>query len=179
MEVNVRTKIRRGPQLRRTDAGGSLQDILDEEVQRHECLHSSADRSASDRHIVVDLENDASPRLWLAVLSGLTLTVLPAVGTDRFTIRARVMQDGRVRAEKTWKQKHHFVVQLFLVFGMPAAFPLKVLARRWHELAAQVADLAAATIDPPAPPPVPPPEPVPPPPAPPKKKASKTKRAPR
>lgn len=75
----------------------------------------------------VDVVDDASPNVMLAVLSGVTLTVLPAVAVDDFTITARLKApDGKPLGKHVVRQKMTTLIQLFMIFGMPVATPRTV-----------------------------------------------------
>jgi hypothetical protein len=80
-----------------------------------------------DYALSVDVLDDGSPNIPLAVLSGLTLTVLPAVAVDDFTVTARLLApDGKAIGDRVLRQKMTTLIQLFMVFGMPAASPRTV-----------------------------------------------------
>ncbi len=83
----------------------------------------------------VTIVNRGDPNIGLAVLSGLTLTLLPAVATDNFTMRTAVRNpEGTVLAEVEHGDAMTTWIQLFLVFGTIAASPNSVAEATLYDL---------------------------------------------
>ncbi len=89
-------------------------------------------REGQDYALAVDVTDDASPNIALAVLSGLTLTMLPAVASDDFTITASLQSpDGKDLGRRRIRQKMTTLIQFFTIFGMPFAAPSSVEKELW------------------------------------------------
>jgi hypothetical protein len=89
----------------------------------------------ADFHLDLQIADQASPHIPLAILSGLTLTVLPAWASDDFDI-VGTLQDrtGRVVATYHAQQGQTVLIQLLMVFGMPFASPGATGDRLWNQV---------------------------------------------
>ncbi|MBL8975805.1 MAG: hypothetical protein JNK56_34705 [Myxococcales bacterium] len=79
-------------------------------------------------------------------LSGLTLTLVPAVATSRGTATVKVPRGETVLAARTWQDRSQLWFQMFLVFAMPAAAPRKVARRRGAEARASGAGAGVGRV---------------------------------
>lgn len=105
-----------------------------------------------DYALAVDVMDEAWPNTALAVVSGLTLTVIPAVSWDTFTITATLRSpDGSQLGHRQIRQEETMLVQLFTIFGMPFAAPTNVDQKLWigvfRDLALWTRDTIARKVD--------------------------------
>jgi hypothetical protein len=112
----------------------------------HACLIWTDDPAAADLVVDIRLHEDIRPRLWLATLSGLTLTLIPAVGTSRGTARVTVLRGETPLASRTWQDRTRMWIQMFLVFAMPAAGPKKTAERALVTFGDLVVGFVEATV---------------------------------
>lgn len=93
----------------------------------------------------ITVVNEGTPNIGLAILSGLTLTLIPAVATDGFVMRTAVRgADGSVLAEVEHRDALRTWIQLFLIFGTFAASPNAVAESILYDMArASIQDLDA------------------------------------
>ncbi len=128
-------EIRFDTSMAHTYETGSVTYLLDVAIPTIEQsgLFELATRAEADYQLSVKVFDDAHPRLALAVISGLTLTIFPAVSSDYFTIEA-VLRDktGRVIAKREAEETVTMVMQFFLLFGLPFAPPGKASEAMWH-----------------------------------------------
>jgi hypothetical protein len=89
----------------------------------------------ADYHLTLQIRDDGSPNVVLAVLSGLTLTVLPAWASDDYDIVA-TLQDrtGQVVGTHHLQQSQTMLIELLMIFGMPFASPHSVQERLWKQV---------------------------------------------
>lgn len=121
-------------------------------IDAHPCLRLAADGEAADRHAEVRFRVHANPRLWLAILSGLTLTLLPAMGTADVTVTAEVWQGDALLAAQSWRDRVDVYFQLFLIFAPAERRPKPYDERFRRALAGEVVVLLESTLaGPPAP----------------------------
>jgi hypothetical protein len=86
-------------------------------------------------HLHVKSVNSGNPNRGLAVLSGLTLLVIPAVATDYYDIEATLRDPfGRTIAVRRLRQELTTVFQVLMLFGMPFANPWQVQHRMWTSI---------------------------------------------
>lgn len=142
-----------------TYESGGVTQLLDVAIPTIEesGLFEVATRREADYHLQVKVFDDAHPRLGLAILSGITLTLFPAVASDYYTIEA-VLKDraGRVIAERRTEETVTTMIQLFMLFGLPFAPPGRageaMLHMLWQDLVTWAWE--AANVARGAPPPV-------------------------
>ncbi len=80
-----------------------------------------------------------------AVLSGLTLYVIPSWSTHRYTTTVEIFETGgRKLGSRRFEHRLRLVQQLFLVFGMPFAGLQSAYDRMWNEV---TRDAAAWTVE--------------------------------
>ncbi len=123
-----------------------LQAAVRSRLTEHACLRWSDDPGAADLHLDIRLHEHLNPRLWMAVLSGLTLTLVPAVATSRGTATVKVLRGETVLAARTWQDRSQLWFQMFLVFAMPAAAPRKVAEEQRAVFGDAVVGLVEATV---------------------------------
>jgi hypothetical protein len=82
----------------------------------------------TDLHADVHLEDRGDPNIALAVLCGLTMTLVPVKASDELTMRTTFKDaDGNVLATIEKKETINTWIELFLVFVMPGHFPTGVV----------------------------------------------------
>ncbi len=79
-------------------------------------------------------------------LSGLTLTLVPAVATSRGTATVKVPRGETVLAARTWQDRSQLWFQMFLVFAMPAAAARKVAEEQRAGFGDAVVGLVETTV---------------------------------
>ena len=69
------------------------------------------------------------------VITGITLTVIPGYAADHFKVVATLKNKaGNVLGKYEINQTSSTLFQLFMVFGMPFAYPKKVSEQMWHQI---------------------------------------------
>jgi hypothetical protein len=95
----------------------------------------------TDLRAEVRIEDRGDPHTALAVLSGLTMTLIPAKASDELTMRTTFKDaEGNTLATIEKSETINTWIQMFLVFVMPAKFPTGVVK-------GTISDLNRATID--------------------------------
>lgn len=83
--------------------------------------------------------------ILMSMVSGLTLTVLPASCTHEYTTQVTLTDaSGETIGETTHKHHLQWVTELFLVFGMPFAGSEAVFERMWEQV---LRDVAVWTVE--------------------------------
>jgi hypothetical protein len=100
-------------------------------------------REEADYVLKVDValgENNGSAA-W-CFISGVTLTVLPCVAVDRFSVRAELdSKDGKALASKSFEETRTTFVQLLMLFGLPFATPSHADRVLWRDVFSELAAL--------------------------------------
>jgi hypothetical protein len=85
-------------------------------------------RGTADRIVEVDIRQNLDENLGLAVLTGLTLTLIPSVSHNEFKVRTTVRDaDGNTLGEVEKSEEVNTWIQLFMVFPMITNFPTPVV----------------------------------------------------
>jgi hypothetical protein len=83
---------------------------------------------ATDLRAEVRIEDSGEPNIALAVLCGLTMTLIPVEAADKLTMRTAFKDaDGNTLASIEKTETVNTWIELFLVFVMPAKFPTGVV----------------------------------------------------
>lgn len=90
---------------------------------------------SAERLAEVRIKYDAEASMGMAVLSGLTLTLVPSITTTQMIVRTTFKDDEgnelgtitKSETVKTW-------IQLFMVFAMPTNFPTRVALPTFDDL---------------------------------------------
>lgn len=132
-----------------TFESGGVTRILDVAIPTIEQsgLFEVATLAEADYQLAVKVFDEAHPRLALAVISGITLGIFPAVASDDYAIEA-VLRDsaGGVVAKREIEESLTTVLQLFMVFGMPFAPPGKASESLWRTLWRDLVTWAAEEV---------------------------------
>lgn len=108
----------------------------------------SVDKKTADYVLVMNVRDDGEPNVGLAMLSGFTLTIIPAFATDAFTITCELRDHaGNNIGERRIKQKMTTVIQLLMMFGTPFASPKQVSERMWRQVLQDVTVWMNETIE--------------------------------
>lgn len=85
-------------------------------------------RGAADRNVEVEIRQHLDENLGLAVLTGLTLTLIPSVSRNEFTVKTTVRDaEGNTLGEINKSEGVNTWIQLFMVFPMITNFPAPVV----------------------------------------------------
>jgi len=123
--------------------GFAIAESLDEDDKEWERKGKEGGQAPDEPEytLKVTVANEGNPRIWMAVISGITLTILPAVASDYFTIDVALShRDGRTLGKQQIKQDVTTLIQFFMLFGMPFAHPGKAINSMWEEVTVEVAD---------------------------------------
>jgi len=125
-------------------------DRVDEAIRSritdHACLRWSDDPQRADLRLEIRIQEHVKQRVWMTVLSGFTLMLVPAVATTNGTATVAVLRGETPLASRTWQDRTQIWIQLFLVFAMPAASPTKAAERSADGFGDAVVGLLEATI---------------------------------
>jgi len=98
---------------------------------RYDVTH---DKRTADCRLFLDVRVLDNASMGLGILSGLTLEVIPWVGSESFEIEARlVKQDGSVIGLRTLSSKMNFVWQILLLPVTPFMYYRLAEHRMWRE----------------------------------------------
>jgi hypothetical protein len=90
---------------------------------------------SADYRLAVRVVDSGNANTLGAVLSGLTLTILPSWATDKYDIVASLRnKTGPALATRRIHQELTMVIQLFMLFGMPFASPSQVSEQMWQQV---------------------------------------------
>ena len=110
-------------------------------------FHVQADKNTADYRLVIRVRDDAEPNAGFAILTGLTLYILPSMASDNFTTDVELIDaEGNQVSEKQFKHQVKLVQQLFLIFGAPFATIGNVSEQMWQEILQDVSVWAAESV---------------------------------
>ncbi|MBZ5711878.1 hypothetical protein [Nannocystis pusilla] len=115
-------------------------------IDAHPCMEVSPYPVTADRVLDIRSHERVNPRLWLAFLSGLTLTLLPTVASIESTMTVTVMHGDRVQASRHWYSRAQLWFELFLVFAMPSAGPKPSDAKQREAMAEAVVGVVESVL---------------------------------
>ena len=89
----------------------------------------------ADYHLTLQIRDDGSPNVGLAILSGFTFLVFPAWASDDYDIVATLQaRTGQVVGTYHLQQSQTMFMELLMIFGMPFASPVSVSERLWNQV---------------------------------------------
>ena len=100
------------------------------EMYNESNLFSSVElgRGSADRIVEVDIRQNVDDNLGMAVLCGLTLTLIPAVSHNEFKVKTTVRDvEGNTLGQVEKSEQVNTWIQLFMVFPMITNFPTPVM----------------------------------------------------
>jgi len=115
---------------------GLTQDIF----EKTGYFRLSLDNRNAQYILRLHVRDDVSASIPMAILSGLTFTMIPTWATDEFTIMAELQDSsGNPLAEKRIKEELHTLFQFFMIFGTPFSHPMDELESLWRDVSRDLA----------------------------------------
>lgn len=89
----------------------------------------------TDLQAEIEVMDKGEGSMAMAVLTGLTLYVIPSTATDTFTLKTTI-RDSRGRVLGQYEKTESVILwqQLFLIFAMPFKFPVSVVNQTLYDI---------------------------------------------
>jgi hypothetical protein len=132
----------------RQSAVDHIEGFVQDALESTRCLRYSPERDSADVVVQLQVRDEAQPRLGLAMLSGATLLLVPTVATDHYRIDVEIVAGGQSVAHRHWEHEHEMVMQLFVLFAMPAAPPARASKEMFGNLGEEIVDMVQQSVRP-------------------------------
>jgi hypothetical protein len=130
----------------RQSAVDQIEGFIQDALADTRCLRYSPERESADIIVQLQVRDEAQPRLGLAMLSGATLLLVPAVATDHYKIDVEIVSGGQSLAHRRWEHQHELIMHLALLFAMPAAPPARASKELFGNLGEEIVDMVQQTV---------------------------------
>lgn len=132
----------------RQSAVDNIEAWSEDYLEQTDAFRLVPDAGTADYRLAIRVRNDANPNIAMAMLTGLTLYLIPSKATDSFTTDVQLIDKaGNQVAKKRYKHDLEMWQQLFLVFGAPFATLSGVSETMWREVIQDVAVWTAESIE--------------------------------